>query len=85
LVQRVAVGLEGRVVNIAPDADTDRSGSHNFRVVVETPESALGDDGSLLIILGMQATIDIYNGEKRVLDHLIQPVLKTGSEAFRKR
>lgn len=78
-------GLEGRVVNIAADADTDRSGRHYFRVVVETDESALGDDGSLPIIPGMQATIDIHTGKKRVLDYLIQPVLKTGSEAFRER
>jgi len=78
-------GLEGRVVSIAADADTDRSGQHYFRVVVETTESALGADGSLPIIPGMQATIDIHTGEKRVLDYLIQPVLKTRSEAFRER
>lgn len=78
-------GLEGRVVNIAADADTDRSGRHYFRVVVETDESALGEDGNLPIIPGMQATIDIHTGKKRVLDYLIQPVLKTGSEAFRER
>ncbi|MBT4771574.1 MAG: HlyD family type I secretion periplasmic adaptor subunit [Rhodospirillaceae bacterium] len=78
-------GLEGRVVSIAADADTDRSGQHYFRVVVETTDSALGADGSLPIIPGMQATIDIHTGEKRVLDYLIQPVLKTRSEAFRER
>lgn len=78
-------GLDGRVVSIAADADTDPSGQHYFRVVVETTESALGADGSLPIIPGMQATVDIHTGEKRVLDYLIQPVLKTGSEAFRER
>lgn len=78
-------GLEGRVVSIAADADTDPSGQHYFRVVVETTESALGPDGSLPIIPGMQATVDIHTGEKRVLDYLIQPVLKIRSEAFRER
>lgn len=78
-------GLEGQVVSIAADADTDRSGQHYFRVVVETTESALGPDGSLPIIPGMQATIDIHTGEKRVLDYLVQPVLKIRSEAFRER
>ena len=78
-------GLEGRVVSIAADADTDRSGQHYFRVVVETTDSTLGADGTLPIIPGMQATIDIHTGEKRVLDYLIQPVLKTRSEAFRER
>ena len=65
-------GLEGRVVSIAADADTDRSGQHYFRVVVETTDSTLGADGTLPIIPGMQATIDIHTGEKRVLDYLIQ-------------
>jgi adhesin transport system membrane fusion protein len=54
-------------------------------VVVEATESALGENGSLPIIPGMQATIDIHTNEKRVLDYLIQLVLKTRSEAFRER
>lgn len=78
-------GLEGTVVNIAADADTDDRGRHYFRVVVETGDSTLGDDGDLPIIPGMIATIDIHTGKKRVIDYLIQPVLKTRSEAFRER
>lgn len=78
-------GLEGTVVNIAADADTDERGRHYFRVVVETGDSTLGEDGNLPIIPGMIATVDIHTGEKRVIDYLIQPVLKTRSEAFRER
>lgn len=78
-------GLEGTVINIAADADTDERGRHYFRVVVETGDSTLGDDGDLPIIPGMIATLDIHTGEKRVIDYLIQPVLKTRSEAFRER
>jgi adhesin transport system membrane fusion protein len=75
-------GLEGRVVSTAADADTDRGGQHYFRVVVGTADSALGADGSLPIIPGMQATIDIHTGEKRLLNYVIQPVLKTGPRLF---
>jgi adhesin transport system membrane fusion protein len=78
-------GLEGTVINIAADADTDDRGRHYFRVVVETGDSTLGDDGNLPIIPGMIATVDIHTGEKRVIDYLIQPVLKIRSEAFRGR
>lgn len=78
-------GLEGTVINIAADADTDERGRHYFRVVVETGDSTLGDDGDLPIIPGMIATVDIHTGEKRVIDYLIQPVLKIRSEAFRER
>jgi adhesin transport system membrane fusion protein len=77
-------GLEGTVVNIAADADTDDRGRHYFRVVVETGDSALGEEENLPIIPGMVATVDIHTGEKRVIE-LIQPVLKTRSEAFRER
>lgn len=35
--------------------------------------------------LGTRATVDIHTGRKRVLDYLVQPVLKTTSEAFRER
>jgi len=52
--------------------------------VVETGDSALGEEENLPIIPGMVATVDIHTGEKRVID-LIQPVLKTHSEAFRER
>jgi len=78
-------GLEGTVINIAADADTDDRGRHYFKVIVETGDSTLGDDGNLPIIPGMIATVDIHTGEKRVIDYLIQPVLKTRSEAFRER
>lgn len=78
-------GLEGTVVNIAADADTDERGRHFFRVVIETGDSTLGDGEVLPIIPGMQATVDIHTGQKRVIDYLVQPVLKTRSEAFRER
>ncbi len=76
-----APGVQGN----AADADTDDRGRHYFRVVVETGDSTLGDDGNLPIIPGMIATVDIHTGEKRVIDYLIQPVLKIRSEAFRGR
>lgn len=73
------------VANNFGHADAHRSGQHYFRVAVETTESALGEDGTLATIPGTQTTIDIHTGEKRVLDYLIQPVLKIRSEAFRER
>ena len=78
-------GLEGTVINIAADADTDKRGRHFFRVVVETGDSTLSENGDLPIIPGMVATVDIHTGEKRVIDYLIQPVLKIRAEVFRER
>lgn len=79
-------GLEGTVIMVAPDSNTDEAGNPYFRVVVRTDKTYLGKEkGSLPITPGMQATIDIHTGSKSVLDYLITPVLKLRHEAFRER
>jgi adhesin transport system membrane fusion protein len=77
--------LDGKVVQVAPDATQDPSGRPYFEVVVETDRAHLGETTSLPIIAGMQATIDIHTGSRTVLEYLITPVLKLRSEAFRER
>lgn len=79
-------GLDGKVIRVAPGTSTDEDGSPYFRVVIQTNKNYLGDtEGSLPIIPGMQATVDIQTGRKSVLDYLIRPVLKLRDEAFRER
>jgi membrane fusion protein, adhesin transport system len=79
-------GLDGTVETVAADTSVDRSGNSFYKVVVRTEKSYLGNiEGSLPIIPGMQATVDIHTGEKSVIDYLITPVLKLKSEAFRER
>lgn len=79
-------GLEGIVIQLAPDTTTDENGQPYFRVTVQTDKNYLGDtEGSLPIVPGMQATVDIHTGKKTVMDYLIRPVLKLRHEAFRER
>ena len=79
-------GLDGKVINIAADSDTDRENQQFFRVVVETDKSYLGSEpGSFPIAPGMQATVDIHTGAKSVMQYLLTPVLKLKHEAFRER
>lgn len=79
-------GLEGTVIQIAPDTSTDENGQPYFRVVVQTEKNYLGEEeGSLPIVPGMLATVDIHTGQKTVMDFLIKPVLKLRHEAFRER
>ncbi len=79
-------GLDGRVINVAPDASTDENGAPYFRVVVETNKTYLGErEGLLPITPGMEATVDIHTGRKSVMDFLVKPVLKLKDEAFRER
>ena len=79
-------GLEGTVIQLAPDTTTDEDGQPYFRVIVQTDKNYLGEEeGSLPIVPGMQATVDIHTGKKSVMDYLIRPILKLRHEAFRER
>ncbi len=79
-------GLDGEVIQVAPDSSTAENGSPYFRVIVRTVKTYLGEEaGKLPITPGMQATVDIHTGEKSVLAYLMKPVLKLRHEAFRER
>ena len=79
-------GLEGTVIQLAPDTTTDENGQPYFRVIVQTDKNYLGEEeGSLPIVPGMQATVDIHTGKKSVMDYLVRPILKLRHEAFRER
>lgn len=79
-------GLDGKVINVAPDSSQDREGNPYFRVVVRTEKSYVGDEpNSLPITAGMSSIVDIHTGEKPILEYLISPVLKLKHEAFRER
>lgn len=79
-------GLEGVVIQVAPDPTVEDNGDTYFRVVVATEKTYLGDvEGSLQIFPGMDATVDIKTGTKTVAEYLIRPVLKLRYEAFRER
>jgi len=79
-------GLEGTVILVAPNTSLDENGQHYFRVVVQTERNYLGSiEGSLSIVPGMQATVQIHTGQKSVMDYLVKPVLKLRDEAFRER
>lgn len=79
-------GLKGTVTQVAPDTSTNEQGEPFFRVIVQTEKNYLGEsEGSLPIVPGMQATVEIHTGKKSVMDYLVKPVLKLKEEAFRER
>ena len=79
-------GLDGEVIQVAPDSSTEQDGTPFFRVIVKTDKTYLGDEpGNYPITPGMEATVDIHTGTKSVLDYLVRPVLKLKHEAFRER
>ncbi|MZR14637.1 HlyD family type I secretion periplasmic adaptor subunit [Maritimibacter sp. DP07] len=74
--------LQGTVQRIGADTVTDADGNAFFQVTIRTDETALGGNP---ISPGMVAQIDIQTGRKTVLDYLLNPFLRVGSEALRER
>ena len=79
-------GLPAKLEHISADTITDEDGESFYLIKVRTERDYLGSmDGSLRIIPGMTATVDILTGEKSVLDYLLKPVLRAREKALRER
>jgi adhesin transport system membrane fusion protein len=73
-------GLEGRVVEISPDAieAPEKPGETYFRVKVRTDKSFLEIGGKNLPIgPGMTAQVSVKIGEKSLLAHILKPITRS--------
>ena len=81
--------LEGIVKNVSVDAQTrtdDQSPSAAFKALVELCQQTLEVNGLTLSLgSGMQVTAEIVQGRRTVLEYLLSPVQRVGSEAGRER
>ena len=78
--------IDGKVVQISPDAITNERGESYFLVRVQTDRSMIESlDKKLPIMAGMQAQADIITGSKTVLSYLLKPVISVRESAFRER
>ncbi len=80
-------GLEGVIERISADTIQDETTGESFyRVTVRTEHNSLETaGGSLPIIPGMVASVDILTGEKTVLEYLLKPIVRAQTEALRER
>ncbi|MEJ7138596.1 HlyD family type I secretion periplasmic adaptor subunit [Amphibiibacter pelophylacis] len=77
-------GVEGKVIDISPDASKDEKGNTFYIVRVKTsltPEQ----HKQFKIIPGMTAEVDILTGKKSVWTYLMKPILRAHSYALRER
>ena len=74
-------GLDGRIVEISPDALKDEEGNVFFRVRIESDTRGLGEDKP--VVPGMQAEVDIITGRQTILSYLLKPINKVASNSFR--
>lgn len=79
-------GLKAKVTNVSADTSIDSKGNSYYEVTLKTDKSYLGSkEGSLPIMPGMTAVVDIITGKKTVLNYLLKPVLKVKEKAMREK
>jgi HlyD family type I secretion membrane fusion protein len=74
-------GLQGKVVDISPDALPDEKGQPYFRVRLEADGTAFGADKP--VVPGMLADVNIISGKQTVLEALVRPVRRIQENALR--
>ena len=77
--------LEGEVVRIAADANTDeRTGATTYTAVVATDRRALELDGvTYPLVPGMLVDVELQIGERSILSYLTDRILRLSDQAFR--
>ena len=80
--------LDGRVVNISPDAVLEeRTGETFYLVRVRTDQNALVDQRGrrMPIGAGMVAEVDLLGDQRTILQYILSPITKLGESALRER
>jgi adhesin transport system membrane fusion protein len=80
--------LEGRLVNISPDAVVDPEAKQTYYIVrVRTSANALRDPrGNVMPIgAGMVAEVNLLGDTRTVLQYILSPITRLGESAFREQ
>jgi adhesin transport system membrane fusion protein len=79
-------GLDATVTHVSADTSMDPRGNPYYEVDLTTDKNYFGSKkGSLPIMVGMTAQVDIITGKKPVLNYLLKPFLKAKEKAMRER
>ncbi|SDL39238.1 membrane fusion protein, adhesin transport system [Maridesulfovibrio ferrireducens] len=78
--------LDGKVINISPDADTTKRGAMYYRVRIETDKDSFEHDGNFYRLFpGIQVVAGIHIGTRTVLEYILEPFMGSMSYAMRER
>lgn len=81
--QRTTPVVDGKVVRVSPDADTDqRTGETYFSAIVEVGTDQLALVPNVRLYPGMPVEVAIVTGRHTMLDYLLQPFFDSFSHAF---
>lgn len=80
--------LEGSVDDVSPDAfvNPEQKNMSFFKVKVLVPSNHIEHNNHKYYITpGMQATVDIYTGNRTVMHYILKPIIKTANESLGER
>jgi adhesin transport system membrane fusion protein len=76
--------LTGKVLTVGADSIQKDDGSRWYLCEIAIPVNGITSLGKKITILpGMVAQVDIVNGERTIMNYLLEPVTKVTEEAFR--
>ena len=76
--------LTGKVLTVGADSIQKDDGSRWYLCAIAIPVNGITSLGKTITILpGMVAQVDIVNGERTIMNYLLEPVTKVTEEAFR--
>jgi len=76
--------LTGKVLTVGADSIQKDDGSRWYLCEIAVPVNRITSLGKTITILpGMVAQVDIVNGERTIMNYLLEPVTKVTEEAFR--
>ena len=76
--------LTGKVLTVGADSIQKDDGSRWYLCEIAVPVNGITSLGKTITILpGMVAQVDIVNGERTIMNYLLEPVTKVTEEAFR--
>ncbi|MEA3289759.1 MAG: HlyD family type I secretion periplasmic adaptor subunit [Campylobacterota bacterium] len=79
-------GLDGKVVKISADTETDRNENSFYKVLIKTNKNYLEkEEHKLPIMTGMVTSVDILTGKKTIMDYILKPILRAKQYTFTER
>ncbi|MCF7790748.1 MAG: HlyD family type I secretion periplasmic adaptor subunit [Victivallales bacterium] len=79
--------VEGKVINISPDAIVDKkTGTLTYEVFIEPLKNKIRVGKKYVkLVPGMSLTAEIKTGSRRIIEYFLEPLMKFKDEAFKKR
>ena len=78
--------INAEVINITDDALADQEKGLFFAMLLQLDKNTINVNGEdIRLKPGMQTTVEVQTGERRIIEYLLTPVMKGFKESVRER